>query len=58
MFHWEKWTRKLIQPCQVIDCDELEEGGVDEEHADKIPPGSDFCNRQFETNLIKFRFKR
>ena len=42
MFHWEKWTRRLIQPGEVVNCNELKEGGVDEEHADKIPPGRDF----------------
>ena len=31
----KKW--KLIQPGQVVDCNELKEGGVDEEHADPVP---------------------
>ena len=27
----------MILPGQIVYCDELEEGGVDEEHADKVP---------------------
>ena len=29
---------KISQPCEVVHRDELKEGGVDEEHANKVPP--------------------
>ena len=44
---------KEVQPGEVVDCNELKEGGIDEEHADKIPPRSDFCIFNFETKLIE-----
>ena len=30
--------RRKSRPCQVVNNDELKERGVDEEHADKVPP--------------------
>ena len=27
-----------LQPCEVVHRDELKEGGIDEEHANKVPP--------------------
>ena len=29
---------KNLQPCEVVHRDELKEGGIDEEHANKVPP--------------------
>ena len=36
----EKLDKKMknLQPCEVVHRDELKEGGIDEEHANKVPP--------------------